>query len=208
MEIAVHWNRDFSNHFAWESKFVPVIGILKIGGKRCLAGDGKLGLLQNMGNFKTPRVRESWFYCTLPIALNNSKARWLERILVSLNKKLHNRFIPLSSRLTHKLSPRRRNLDKWISGGYVFNSFIMLKLGRRLKCRFFSSLTTNFSMQSHRNQELLSTVFCELSVRRSKYCLEFSITWGRLTLSRWPFHSYIYIFRNLAIINSLRFSKV
>ena len=206
MEIALHWNRDFSNHFAWESKFVPVIGILKIGGKHCLAGEGKLGLLQNMGNFKTPRVRESWFYCTLPIALNNSKARWLERILVSLNKKLHHRFIPLSPRLTHKLSPRRRNLDKWISGRYVFNSFLMLKLGRRLKCRSFSSFTTNFSMQSHRNQEHLSTVFCELSVRRNKCCPEFSITWGRLTLSRWPFHSYI-IFETY-LINSLRFSKV
>ena len=58
MEIALHWNRDFSNHFVWESKFVPVIGILKIGGKQCLAGEGKLGLLQNMENFKTPRVRE------------------------------------------------------------------------------------------------------------------------------------------------------
>ena len=206
MEITLHWNPNFSNHFAWESKFVPVIGILKIGGKQCLAGEGKLGLLQNMGNFKTPRVRESWFYCTLPIALNNSKERWLERILVSFNKRLHHRLIPRSSRLTHKLSPRRRNLDKWISGRYVFNSFIMLKLGRRLKYRFCSSFTINFSLQSHRNQEHLSTVFCELSVRRSKYCLEFSITWGRLTLSRWPFHSYI-IFETY-LINSLRFSKV
>ena len=44
---------------AWESKFVPVIGIWKIGGKQCLAGEGKLGLLQNMGNFKTPRARGS-----------------------------------------------------------------------------------------------------------------------------------------------------
>ena len=59
MEIALHWNPDFSNQFARESKFSPVIGILKIGGKQCLAGEGKLGLLQNMGNFKTPRVRES-----------------------------------------------------------------------------------------------------------------------------------------------------
>ena len=58
VEIALHWNRDFSNHFARESKFVSVIGILKIGGKQCLAGEGKLGLLQNMGIFKTPRVRE------------------------------------------------------------------------------------------------------------------------------------------------------
>ena len=28
-----------------------------------------------------------------------------------------------------------------------------------------------------------TTVFCKTSVRRSKYCLEFSITWGRLLIS-------------------------
>ena len=33
-----------------------------------------------------------------------------------------------------------------------------------------------------------TTVFCELSVRRSKYCLEFS-SWGLLEISGWPFHS-------------------
>ena len=35
----------------------------------------------------------------------------------------------------------------------------------------------------------LTTVFCKVSVRRSKNCLEFSIAWGRLKISRWPFHS-------------------
>ena len=35
-----------------------------------------------------------------------------------------------------------------------------------------------------------TTTFCKISVRRSKYCLEFSITWGRLRISRWPFHSW------------------
>ena len=34
-----------------------------------------------------------------------------------------------------------------------------------------------------------TTVFCEISVRRSKNCLEFSIAWGKLKISRWPFHS-------------------
>ena len=34
-----------------------------------------------------------------------------------------------------------------------------------------------------------TTVFCKISVRRSKNGLEFSITRGRLTISRWPFHS-------------------
>ena len=33
-----------------------------------------------------------------------------------------------------------------------------------------------------------TTVFCELSVRRSKYCLEFS-SWGLLEISGWPFHT-------------------
>ena len=34
-----------------------------------------------------------------------------------------------------------------------------------------------------------TTVFCTTSVRRSKYCLEFSITWGGLKSSTRPFHS-------------------
>ena len=34
-----------------------------------------------------------------------------------------------------------------------------------------------------------TTVFFKISDRRSKYCLEFSITWGRLKTSRWPFQS-------------------
>ena len=34
-----------------------------------------------------------------------------------------------------------------------------------------------------------TTVFFKISVQRSEYCLEFSITWGRLKISRWPFNS-------------------
>ena len=34
-----------------------------------------------------------------------------------------------------------------------------------------------------------TTVFCKISVRRSKFWLEFSISWGRLKISRWLFHS-------------------
>ena len=33
------------------------------------------------------------------------------------------------------------------------------------------------------------TIFSEISVRRGKNCLEFSIAWGRLKISRWLFHS-------------------
>ena len=34
-----------------------------------------------------------------------------------------------------------------------------------------------------------TTVLCKISVRRNKYCLEFSITWGWLRVSSWLFHS-------------------
>ena len=34
-----------------------------------------------------------------------------------------------------------------------------------------------------------TNVFCEIFVRRSKYCLEFSITWGRLKISGWALYS-------------------
>ena len=46
---------------------------------------------------------------------------------------------------------------------------------------------------------------CKISVRRSKHCLEFSIAWGPLQISRWPFHSCA-IFESY-LINSLRFSE-
>ena len=39
------------------------------------------------------------------------------------------------------------------------------------------------------------TVFCKISVRRSNNCPEFSIAWGRLKFSRWPF---MYNFRSLS----------
>ena len=35
----------------------------------------------------------------------------------------------------------------------------------------------------------MTTVNYQKSVRRSKYFLEFSITWGQLKISRWSFHS-------------------
>ena len=34
-----------------------------------------------------------------------------------------------------------------------------------------------------------TTAFCKISVRRSKNCLEISIPWGWLRISRWPFRS-------------------
>ena len=38
------------------------------------------------------------------------------------------------------------------------------------------------------NQGRPTTVFCKISVRRSKYCLEFSFAWARLKISSWNFH--------------------
>ena len=55
--------------------------------------------------------------------------------------------------------------------------------------------TTLWSSHSHLisgaqiSQGHPTTVFCKKSVRRSKNCLEFSIAWGRLKISRWLFHS-------------------
>ena len=64
---------------------------------------------------------------------------------------------------------------------FLFKScFWRSKKGRKsyfpysLRCRFYSTLS-----EQGRHP---TTVFSKISVRRSKYCLEFSITWGRLFL--------------------------
>ena len=50
------------------------------------------------------------------------------------------------------------------------------------------------------------TVFSEISVRRGKNCLEFSIAWGRLKISRWLFHSCtifkVYLIKSLRLCHS------
>ena len=52
-----------------------------------------------------------------------------------------------------------------------------------------------------------TTVFCKISVRRCKFCLEFSFTWQKI--SRWPFHSCtIFEAHQIMLINSLGFSEV
>ena len=71
-------------------------------------------------------------------------------------------------------------------------------------------ISTRFLQQSEQRryseQGHPTMVSCKISVRRSKYCLEFSITWGRLKISKWSFHSCT-IFEAYSI-NSLRFSEV
>ena len=39
-----------------------------------------------------------------------------------------------------------------------------------------------------------TTVFCELSDQKSIYCLEFSFTWGRLRIPKWPFSFHTFCF--------------
>ena len=51
-----------------------------------------------------------------------------------------------------------------------------------------------------------ATVFCKISIRKSKHGLEFSVGLGRLKISRCPFHSCT-IFE-ACLINLLRFSEL
>ena len=44
-------------------------------------------------------------------------------------------------------------------------------------------------LETFHTQGQPKTVFCKISVRRAKYRLEFSVTWGKLKISRWTFHS-------------------
>ena len=52
-----------------------------------------------------------------------------------------------------------------------------------MTCDIFGTGQTNI-LQGHP-----ATVFYKLSVRRSKYWLKFSVSWGRLKIARWLFHS-------------------
>ena len=66
---------------------------------------------------------------------------------------------------------------------------------------------SGFAESSSILQEHPTTVFCKISVRKSKHGLEFSIGLGRLKISRCPFHSCA-IFEACLIINFLHFSEL
>ena len=51
-----------------------------------------------------------------------------------------------------------------------------------------------------------TSVFCKIFVRKSKYSLEFYITWEWLKISRWSFYSCKIL--DACLINSLRFSEI
>ena len=61
-------------------------------------------------------------------------------------------------------------------------------------------------MKMKKKQGHPTTVSSKMFVRRAKYCLKFSITWGRLKICRWSFHSCT-IFEAYQIY-SLRLSEV
>ena len=64
--------------------------------------------------------------------------------------------------------------------------YSMMMLWRALTMTSLKTLSNTFMeiLKEH-----TTTVFCKISVRRSKNSLEFSIAWGMLNISRWPFHS-------------------
>ena len=68
----------------------------------------------------------------------------------------------------------------------------------------FENLISGAKRQGHPKGHP-TTVVCKLSLWKSNHCLEFSIAWGRLQISRWPFHLCT-IFETY-LINSLRFSE-
>ena len=88
------------------------------------------------------------------------------------------------------------------------HDFYIGKTKRRLRDR-----KTEHSRQSPVtviHQEHPTTVFCKISVRRSKNSLKFSIAWERLKIARWPFPfmSHSCTIFEAYLINSLRFVSV
>ena len=85
--------------------------------------------------------------------------------------------------LNLNLHPRSRvtfiNVSIVLKNCYAFSNFIILS-----NCSPLTTFILSF-------QEHPTTVFSKISVRTSKYCLEFPINWGRLKGSRWPFPIHV-----------------
>ena len=71
------------------------------------------------------------------------------------------------------------NVSIVLKNCYAFSNFITLS-----NCSPLTTFILSF-------QEHPTTVFSKIPVRRSKYCLEFPINWGRLKVSRWPFPIHV-----------------
>ena len=111
--------------------------------------------------------------------------------------------LPLATPLDNvKTKPRLAEVAAHHGGIMQFLSLTLSWVNSKRSSHYHASgICRHICQQGHP-----ATVFCKISVRRSKYCLEFSITRGRLKISRWLFHSCT-IFEAY-LINSLRFSSL
>ena len=83
------------------------------------------------------------------------------------------------------LSPRSIENQKNLVIRLLLKSTLPQRATSSSWCRPISEI----SALSFMCQGYPTTVFCKISSRRSKYCLEFCFTWGQLKISGWPFHS-------------------
>ena len=101
--------------------------------------------------------------------------------------------------------PRKIAFSPWI---FLVAFYSNLTWSQRFCLKFFfvkeRACRETWNIRNRGTQR--RTVFSEISVRRSKYCLEFSITWRRLKISRWQFHSCTIL--KAFLTNSSRFSEV
>ena len=129
--------------------------------------------------------------------------------LGELNKKIPTVFLPRFARLFCLLSSRI--LQNNFGRNSSTQAFILCKTRDEMLCSTASNFVclkrslvetqnapgagTKFrAVGSNKSfceffQRYPMTVFCKMSVLRSKYCLKFYITWERLKLSRWLSHS-------------------
>ena len=159
IEIALQWNPNFSNNLTWESKFVLSIGAFRDRGKITVFGwrrevkfPSKHREFQNTESSRnwgsTVLYRSLWTTIKRDGLKNPSLA---QQEVACTGHRISCRLFFKGSRLTHELqcsSPRRRNLDKWITGRYDLSCF-----------------TTLFWMRSHRNRIRISSWFLSMSFR-------------------------------------------
>ena len=94
-----------------------------------------------------------------------------------------------STFISDKMGENARNNAKCLSEAYQNAKFgILCDLVWLFIWPWRSKTWAAWSKKARISQGHPTTVFCKICVRRSKYYLEFSITWGRLKSSRWPFH--------------------
>ena len=106
----------------------------------------------------------------------------------------------VNKNMCHISSIKREN--KEAAGCFTFSSCETTARKCTKKCAAIRPIVVfHSSGQGHP-----TTVFCKMSVRRSKFCLEFSFT--GLKISRWPFHSCTTFEAHLImLISSLRYCQ-